>query len=166
MTSESFASFEQPMSTWTCSSVETDLINVFYVTIGWLFRTCAGHAGPHIGGGMLAGGAAAAVAAYGAHHLMHSRPHGHFGHHGHYGHHGKFKHGKFKHGKFGKHGMFGKHKRWKWFIASTNKIAAFGSCFLLFLLTMNFCCILGVSLLILVCYQHSRFVFVYILFSL
>ncbi|KAF3623958.1 putative tRNA (guanine-N(7)-)-methyltransferase-like [Capsicum annuum] len=67
-----------------------------------------GH-GPPIGG-MLAGGAAAAALAYGAHHLAHghhSRPFGYMGHHG------KFKHGKFKHGKFGKHGMFGKHKRWK-----------------------------------------------------
>ena len=56
-------------------------------------------------GALLVGGAAAAAAAYGAHHLSH-------------GHHPKFKHGKFKPGKFGKkHGMFGKHKmkfkRWK-----------------------------------------------------
>lgn len=72
-------------------------------------------------GGMLAGGAAAAVAAYGVHHLVQGSHHG--GYHG-YGHgkfkhgkhgfgHGKFKHGKFKHGKFGKHMGFGKFKKWK-----------------------------------------------------
>nr|GMC90607.1 glycine-rich protein A3-like [Ipomoea batatas] len=54
-------------------------------------------------GPMIAGGAAAAAAVYGAHHLMH-------------GHHVGF--GKYKHGKFGKrwkHGLLGKHKfkRWK-----------------------------------------------------
>ncbi|KAB5529663.1 hypothetical protein DKX38_019744 [Salix brachista] len=82
-------------------------------------------------GAMLAGGAAAAAAAYGAHQLSHGGyghggyGHGGYGHggygHGGYGHGGKFKHGKFKHGKFGKrwkHGGFGKHKgkffkRWK-----------------------------------------------------
>lgn len=63
---------------------------------------------------MLAGGAAAAAVAYGAHHLAHGGQHGHGygGHHG-YGH-GKFKHGKFKHGKFGKRfGFGGKFKKWK-----------------------------------------------------
>lgn len=70
-------------------------------------------------GTLLAGGAAAAAAVYGAHQLSHGAHHlGHGGHHG-FGH-GKFKHGKFKHGKFGKrwkHGGFGKHKfkRWKWY---------------------------------------------------
>lgn len=72
-------------------------------------------------GGMLAGGAVAAAAAYGAHEL--SKPHkigghgygeyyGHGSSHGHgYGGHGKFKHGK--HGKF-KHGKHhGKFKKWK-----------------------------------------------------
>ncbi|KAI9092338.1 hypothetical protein K1719_027838 [Acacia pycnantha] len=68
-------------------------------------------------GGLLAGGAALAGAAYGAHHLSHGHGHGHghFGYGGHMMGHGKFKHGKFgKHGKF-KHGMFGgKHfKKWK-----------------------------------------------------
>lgn len=60
--------------------------------------------------GMLAGGAAAAAALYGAHHVSH----GHH-HYGMFGHHGKFKHGKF--GKRWKHGhMFGRHKfkKWKW----------------------------------------------------
>ncbi|KAF3943254.1 hypothetical protein CMV_030167 [Castanea mollissima] len=75
----------------------------------------SGH-GPGMGT-LLAGGAAAAAAVYGAHQLSHGAHHlGHGGHHG-FGH-GKFKHGKFKHGKFGKrwkHGGFGKHKfkRWK-----------------------------------------------------
>lgn len=67
-------------------------------------------------GALIAGGAAAAAAAYGAHQLSHGSHH--LGHGGFYGHpHGKFKHGKFKHGK---HGMFGKHggkfmkfKKWK-----------------------------------------------------
>lgn len=80
-------------------------------------------------GALLAGGAAAAAALYGAHQLSHGAHHlGHGGYYGHgFGHHGKFKHGKFKHGKFGKrwkHGMFGKHKggffkRWKWMHASS-----------------------------------------------
>ncbi|KAL6322072.1 hypothetical protein AAG906_003477 [Vitis piasezkii] len=66
-------------------------------------------------GALLAGGAAAAAAVYGAHQLSHGAHHlGHGGYYGHgFGHHGKFKHGKFKHGKFGKrwkHGMYGKHK--------------------------------------------------------
>ncbi|XP_054825127.1 glycine-rich protein A3-like isoform X1 [Prosopis cineraria] len=71
------------------------------------------HGGPGMGA-LLAGGAALAGAAYGAHHLSHGHGHGHYGYGGHMGH-GKFKHGKFgKHGKF-KHGMFGgKHfKKWK-----------------------------------------------------
>ena len=79
-------------------------------------------------GTMLAGGAAAAAVAYGAHQMSHGGSHG-YGHGGYHGYgHGKFKHGyghgKFKHGKFGKrwkHGGFGKHKgkffkRWKWFL--------------------------------------------------
>lgn len=69
-------------------------------------------------GALLAGGAAAAASAYGAHHMAHGMHH--FGHGTFFGH-GKFKHGKFKRGKFGKrwkHGIFGKHKgfgfkRWK-----------------------------------------------------
>lgn len=70
-------------------------------------------------GPMLAGGVAAAAAAYGAHQLSHGAHH-HMPHMGAYGHgHGKFKHGKFKHGKFGKHGKFkhggkfGRFKKWK-----------------------------------------------------
>jgi hypothetical protein len=60
---------------------------------------------------MVAGGAAAAAAAYGAHKVSHAGGYGMYGHgHGH--HHGKFKHGKFKHGKYGKHKkMFG--RKWK-----------------------------------------------------
>lgn len=90
-----------------------------------------GH-GPGMGT-MLAGGAAAAAAAYGVHQLTSSHGHGggHNVSHGahnmmggpmsHYGG-GKFKHGKhgggkFKHGKHGKHGKHkGKHsgyKKWK-----------------------------------------------------
>ncbi|CAA3026185.1 Hypothetical predicted protein [Olea europaea subsp. europaea] len=82
----------------------------------------SGYPGPsHSGhgsgmGAILAGGAAAAAAAYGVHHLAHGAYHHHGGFFGH--------HGKFKHGKFGKrwkhHGMFGKHggklmkfKKWK-----------------------------------------------------
>ncbi|CAL9123444.1 unnamed protein product [Musa textilis] len=77
---------------------------------------------PHQGhgshtGALIAGGAAAAAAAYGAHHLAHGNHHaGHGGYHGHMpGHHGKFKHGKFKHGKYGKHkhGKHGKFRKWK-----------------------------------------------------
>lgn len=78
-------------------------------------------------GTILAGGAAVAAAAYGAHHLAHGHgSHGYgYGYGRPFGHHGKFKHGKFKHGKFGnrwKHGVFGgkhhgffggKHKMWK-----------------------------------------------------
>lgn len=84
-------------------------------------------------GAMLAGGAAAAAAAYGAHHLSHGahNPGGHFGYgHGKLKHHGgKFKHGKHgkgKHGKFGgKHGMFGgKFKKWKWKAYMTNFLLA------------------------------------------
>ncbi|CAI9770508.1 unnamed protein product [Fraxinus pennsylvanica] len=77
----------------------------------------SGYPGPsHSGhgsgmGAALAGGAAVAAAAYGAHHLAHGGYH-HQG--GFFGHHGKFKHGKF--GKRWKHhGMFGKHadcRRW------------------------------------------------------
>ncbi|XVF01853.1 hypothetical protein REPUB_Repub04eG0124900 [Reevesia pubescens] len=63
-------------------------------------------------GGLIAGGAAAAAAVYGAHHMVHGAHH--LAHGGYYGHgHGKFKHGKFKHRKFGKrwkHDMFGRHK--------------------------------------------------------
>lgn len=88
------------------------------------------HTGHGIGT-MLAGGAAAAAAAYGASHLAHGAGAGHYahgaghygfpGHHGHgkfkhgkHGKHGMFGHGKFKHGKHGKHGMFGgKFKKWK-----------------------------------------------------
>jgi len=65
---------------------------------------------------MLAGGAAAAAAAFGSHHVSQGHaPHGGYSHGvpfvGHGGH-GKFKHGK--HGKFkhGKHGH-GKFKKWK-----------------------------------------------------
>lgn len=60
-------------------------------------------------GALLAGGAAAAAAAYGAYQLMHGH---HQTGHGmpHFGQHGKFKHGMFggKHGRFG-----GKFKKWK-----------------------------------------------------
>lgn len=82
---------------------------------GFFTKICflqLGH-GPGMGT-MLAGGAVAAAAAYGAHHLSHGGSHtGHVGHGvGHYGH-GKIKHGKFKHGKFGKHGKHGKFKHGK-----------------------------------------------------
>ena len=77
-----------------------------------MFIPSLGH-GPGIGT-LIAGGAAAAAAVYGAHQLSHGAHH--LSHGGFYGHH----HGKFKHGKFGKHGMFGKHggkfmkfKKWK-----------------------------------------------------
>ncbi|KAH7858779.1 hypothetical protein Vadar_027925 [Vaccinium darrowii] len=54
-----------------------------------------GH-GPGMGA-LIAGGAAAAATAYGAHQLSHgAHHHGHGVFYGH--HHGKFKHGKFKHG--------------------------------------------------------------------
>lgn len=70
-------------------------------------------------GSLVAGGAAAAAAAYGAHHVSHAGqypPGAHMQHGGQFKHHGggKFKHGKFgKHGKH-KHGKFGgKFKKWK-----------------------------------------------------
>lgn len=85
-----------------------------------------GHGAGHHGGmgTMLAGGAVAAAAAYGAHEMTKphgSSSHGYGGYYGHggshgyghgYGGHGKFKHGK--HGKF-KHGKHhgGKFKKWK-----------------------------------------------------
>ena len=101
------------------------VIPSFYGDFWWLILcTSTGHGSNT--GALLAGGAAAAAAVYGAHQLSHGAHHlGHGGYYGHgFGHHGKFKHGKFKHGKFGKrwkHGMYGKHKggffkRWKWFI--------------------------------------------------
>lgn len=91
--------------------------------VHYSFAVCliTGHGHSNVGS-MLAGGAAAAAAAYGAHHLSHGSSQGHGAHnlaHGTpYGHgygHGKMKHGKFKHGKVGKHGgKFGKFKKWKW----------------------------------------------------
>lgn len=70
-------------------------------------------------GGMLAGGAAAAAAAYGANHLVHGAgaPHGYGAYHGSQGYgygggHGYGGHGKFKHGKYGKP-FGGKFKKWK-----------------------------------------------------
>ncbi|THF97229.1 hypothetical protein TEA_008139 [Camellia sinensis var. sinensis] len=62
--------------------------------------------GPSLGA-LIAGGAAAAAAAYGAHQLSqgaHNLTHGGF-----YGRQGKFKRGK--HGRFGKRG--GKYRKWK-----------------------------------------------------
>ncbi|TVU18137.1 hypothetical protein EJB05_34211, partial [Eragrostis curvula] len=88
------------------------------------------HGGGHMGP-MLAGGAAVAATAYGAHKLSHGHGYGgHGGHqygHGYGGHHGKFKHGhghnyghgygghgKFKHGHgHGYGGHHGKFNKWK-----------------------------------------------------
>lgn len=93
-------------------------------------------------GAMLAGGVAAAGAAYGAHHLSHGS-HGHYAHGAHMPH-GKFKqhgHGKFKHGKHGKfkhgkHGKFGKHgggfKKWKWGLYMLNHVSIMLLCVELF----------------------------------
>ncbi|GJR32879.1 NADH-plastoquinone oxidoreductase subunit 2 [Tanacetum coccineum] len=118
-------------------------------------HSSGGH-GPGMGT-MLAGGAAAAAAAYGVHQMTSS--HGHGGHNASHGAHnmmgpmgyhggGHYKHGKhgggkFKHGKHKKHGKFGKHKgkhsgykKWKieepkipvmTFLSVTSKVAASAS---------------------------------------
>lgn len=102
-----------PLSTGWLIETSFDLLLNFKNICFKCLSCSAGH-GPGMGS-MLAGGAAAAAAVYGAHHLLHGAHH--YGHGAYMGHH----HGKFKHGKFGKrwkHGMFGKHKhmgfkRWK-----------------------------------------------------
>ncbi|KAI8562949.1 hypothetical protein RHMOL_Rhmol03G0075600 [Rhododendron molle] len=70
-----------------------------YPPAGYPGPSASHHSGHGPGmGALIAGGAAAAAAAYGAHQLSHGSHHlGHGGFSGH--HHGKFKHGKFKHGK-------------------------------------------------------------------
>ncbi|URE14387.1 hypothetical protein MUK42_11955 [Musa troglodytarum] len=91
------------------SLVENSMSNdVLFILVHQLLT---GH-GSHMGA-MLAGGAAAAAAAYGMHHMAHGSHHaGHGAYAGHMpGHHGKFKHGKFGKHKHGKHG--GKFKKWK-----------------------------------------------------